>query len=67
MALFKYFNDSCTGRRLEKRGPYKDYTAEEKAKVAKRAAECGVTSTIRYFAAEFADRPLNSLRMGKTV
>jgi hypothetical protein len=36
--------------------PYKNYTAKEKAKVAKRAVECGVTSTVRYFAAEFADR-----------
>jgi hypothetical protein len=47
------------GSRKKKRGPYKNYTAKEKAKVAKRAVECGVTSTVRYFAAEFADRPLN--------
>jgi transposase-like protein len=47
------------GSRKKKRGPYKNYTAKEKAKVAKRAVECGVTSTVRYFAAEFADGPLN--------
>ena len=46
-------------RKKQKHGLYKNYTAEEKAKVAKRDAECGVTSTVRYFAAEFVDRPLN--------
>ena len=43
----------------KKCGPYKSYTASEKARIAKQAVECGVTNTIRYFATEFADRPLN--------
>ena len=38
---------------------YKVYTASsEKAKVAQRAAEFGVTNTIRFFAGEFTGRPL---------
>ena len=40
-------------------GPYKAYIASEKANVAQRAAEFGVTNTIRFFASEFAGRPLN--------
>ena len=35
--------------RSKKRGQYASYTEEEKAKIAKRAAEMGVTSTIRHF------------------
>ena len=44
--------------RSKKRGQYASYTEEEKAKIAKRAAEMGVTSTIRHFKKEFAERPL---------
>ena len=59
---------SNTGK---KRGQYKHYTASEKAKVAKRATECGVTNTVRYFAQKFADRPLSegTIRsyLGKTI
>ena len=40
------------------RGQYLSFTEEEKARVAKRAAEFGVTNTLRYFNKEFADRPL---------
>ena len=50
--------DEAAGKR-QKHGHYKSYTADEKARIAKRAAECGVTSTVRHFAAEFADRPLS--------
>ena len=42
----------------KKRDHYLSYTDEEKAKIAKRAAEFGVTNTIRYFRKEFNDRPL---------
>ena len=41
-----------------KRGHYANYTDAEKTKVGKRAAEMGVTSTIRYFEKDFTDRPL---------
>ena len=34
------------------------YTDKEKYKIGKRAAEMGVTSTLRYFEKEFVDRPL---------
>ena len=50
--------DQAVGK-TQKRGQYKKYTAQEKAKVAKRAAECGVTNSIRHFASEFSTRPLN--------
>ena len=46
-------------RKTQKRGQYKKYTAQEKAKVAKRAAECGVTNSIWNFASDFSTRPLN--------
>ena len=42
----------------KKRGQYKSYTASEKAMIAKRATECGVTNTVRYFSHKFVDRPL---------
>ena len=34
------------------------YTDEEKLKIGKRAAEMGVTSTLKFFEKDFADRPL---------
>ena len=37
----------------KKRGPYVTYTPEQKALIGKRAAECGVVSTIRHYAQEF--------------
>ena len=40
------------------RGKYLVYTEEEKLKIAKRAAEMGVTNTIRHFKKDFSDRPL---------
>ena len=43
----------------KKRGQYKHYTAEEKARIAKRSVQCGVTNTVRHFPREFADRPLS--------
>ena len=42
----------------KKRGIYQIFTGEEKAKIAKRAAEMGVTNAIRHFKKEFVDRPL---------
>ena len=38
------------------RGSYEQFTAEEKARIGKRAAEHGVTSTVRYFNKVFSDR-----------
>ena len=40
------------------RGKYLVYTEEEKLKIAKRAAEMGVTNTFRHFKKDFSDRPL---------
>ena len=52
-----------------KRGPYLSYTEEEKARIAKRAAEFGVTNTLRYFNKEFVNRPLkeSTVRTWMTV
>ena len=41
-----------------KRGRYHSFTEKEKARIAKRATELGVTSTIRHFGKEFVNRPL---------
>ena len=41
-----------------KRGSYTKYSNEERTRVAKRASEMGVTSTIRFFKKDFPDRPL---------
>ena len=38
------------------RGSYEQFTAEEKARIGKRAAEHGVASTVRYFNKVFSDR-----------
>lgn len=45
-------------KELGKRGSYQIYTENEKLKIEKRAAEMGVTSTIKFFKDEFSDRPL---------
>ena len=50
--------DSDKERCGSKRGQYIKYSDEERAKVAKRASEMGVTNTIRFFRKEFSDRPL---------
>ena len=42
-----------------KRGKYCIFTPEEKARIGKRAAEYGVTATIRYFSKQFSDRSLS--------
>ena len=49
----------CTEDMAEKtsRGQYLSYTNEERARIAKRASEFGVTNTIK-FSKKFADRPL---------
>jgi hypothetical protein len=41
-----------------KRGQYTKYSDEERAKVAKRASEMGVTNSMRFFKKEFHDCPL---------
>ena len=40
------------------RGTYEKFSADEKARVAKRAAEYGVLSTVRHFAKIWPDSPL---------
>ena len=47
--------DESIGK-TRKHGHYQHYTVIEKARVA---AECAITSTMRYFAPEFSDRSLN--------
>jgi len=37
-------------------GPYMQFTAEEKARMGKRAAEFGIASTVRYFNKIYSDR-----------
>lgn len=49
---------SSSAQSTRKRGRYHSYTEEEKARIAKRAAEFGVASTIRHFSKEFVDRQL---------
>ena len=41
---------------LKERGPYVQFTPEEKARIGKRAAEYGVASTVRHFKRTFSDR-----------
>ena len=41
-----------------KRGTYECFTPEEKARIGKRAAEFGVTASIRYFSKAFSSRSL---------
>ena len=38
-----------------KQGPYQNYTDKEKARIGKRAAEFGVTNTLRHFGKQFAN------------
>ena len=40
------------------RGTYEKFSADEKARVAKRAAEYGVLSTVRHFSKIWPERPL---------
>ena len=47
-----------TSKQARKRGEYLVYTDEEKLKIGKRAAEMGVTSTLKFFEKDFTDRPL---------
>ena len=51
----------------QKRGRYHSYTEEEKARIAKRAAEFGVASTIRHFSKEFVDRQLKESTVRELV
>ena len=43
----------------KKRGPYLHLTPAQRFQVGKRAAECGVTNTLRYYAKTFSDVQLN--------
>ena len=51
------------------RGSYEQFTAEEKARIGKRAAEHGVASTVRYFNKVFSDRIVkeSSVRTWKKI
>ena len=42
----------------KKRGPYLHLTPVQHFQVGKRAAECGVTNTLRYYVKTFPDLPL---------
>ena len=46
-----------------KRGPYQNYTDKEKAQIGKRAAEFGVTNTLKHFGKQFANYLLNESTM----
>ena len=56
--------DSDTGPREKgaacssHRGAYEHFTPKEKARIGKRAAEHGVTATLRFFSKAFPGRPL---------
>ena len=41
-----------------KRGAYEHFTPEEKARIGKRAAEHGVTASLRYFSKVYSGRSL---------
>ena len=49
---------NATSSNSRKRGAYQNYTDEERARIGKRAAEFGVTNTLRHFSKQFTDRPL---------
>ncbi len=51
-------NGEITPAKKKRPCPYNVFTAEEKATIAKRAAELGVTNTIRFFKKKFTDRKL---------
>ena len=53
------------GEASKRRGPYVQFTAEEKAKIGKRAAEFGVAATVRHFQTKntFVDRELEASSM----
>ena len=55
-------NPGSTAKQAGKRGQYLVYTDEEKYKIGKRAAEMGVTNTLRFYQKQFADRPLKKAR-----
>ena len=46
----------------KKRGPYANYTAEQKALIEKRAAEHGVVAAIRYYTKDFPNLKENTVR-----
>ena len=50
--------DTADTTKKTSRGQYFSYTDKERACIAKRASEFGVTNTIRFFSIEFVDRPL---------
>ena len=47
-------DSACSSRR----GAYEHFTPKEKARIGKRAAEHGVTATVRFFSKAFPGRPL---------
>ena len=60
--------DSPRATSTSKRGTYERFTAEEKAKIGRRATEHGVTASVRYFSKVFPGRSLkeSSVRTWKT-
>ena len=51
-------HDNTKTTSTSKRGAYERFTAEEKARIGKRAAEHGVTASVRYFSKVFPGRSL---------
>ena len=47
--LKRAIEEATSSSTARKRGSYDNFTPEEKARIAKRASEHGVTATIRYF------------------
>jgi len=47
-------NAACSSRR----GAYEHFTPKKKARIGKRAAEHGITATLRFFSKAFPGRPL---------
>uniref|UniRef100_A0A1X7SY85 DDE-1 domain-containing protein n=1 Tax=Amphimedon queenslandica TaxID=400682 RepID=A0A1X7SY85_AMPQE len=50
--------EDCPVMPPKKRGAYLNYTDEEKARIAKRAAEFGETNTLKHLSKEYEDWPL---------
>ena len=61
-------HDSPRTTSTSKRGTYERFTAEEKAKIGRRAAEHGVTASVHYFSKVFPGRSLkeSSVQTWKT-
>ena len=53
--------------RTSKRGQYTKLSAESRAKIRKRASECGLASTIRYYAGKYPNLKESSVHTWKAA